>query len=286
MTDLMMEHLVQLKNEWKCFGGRQRVFSHVSETTHCEMEFAVYEPPVRKEPPLVLYFLSGLTCTWQNFVTKAGAQRAAAEHNVLLVCPDTSPRGAGVPDCPGEDDMGQGAGFYLNATEQPWAQHFRMEDYVLSELPRLVETGRPLATGRALCGHSMGGHGALTLGIKNPDFFSSVSAFSPIVTPSEVPWGSRAFAAYLGQNEERWHQYDTCRLLRTRGYTREILVDQGMSDPFLDQHLKPQRLSEACAESGTPLTLRQQEGYDHSYYFIATFVADHLAWHRQRCALE
>lgn len=276
---------MQIKSEWKCFGGSQKVYLHNSETTGTAMEFAVYEPPARSEAPLLLYFLSGLTCTWQNFVTKAGAQRAAAEYNVMIVCPDTSPRGADVPDCPDEDGLGQGAGFYLNATQEPWSRHFKMHDYVRHELPRLVETDRTFS-GRALSGHSMGGHGALTLGISYPEFYSSVSAFSPIVNPSEVPWGKQAFSAYLGEDKEKWLQYDACELLRRRGYTGQFLIDQGSVDPFLERELAPQRFVDACAQSGVPLELRMQDGYDHSYYFIASFIADHLAWHRAQNALR
>lgn len=269
---------MQIKNEWKSFGGIQKVYTHHSEATGTPMDVAVYEPPTRSQPPLVLYFLSGLTCTWQNFVTKAAAQRAAAEHNVMIVCPDTSPRGSDVPDLPEEDGLGQGAGFYLNATQEPWNKHFKMHDYVRHELPRLVEQDRSLF-GRALSGHSMGGHGALTLGLLYPEFYSSVSAFSPIVNPSEVPWGKRAFTAYLGADREQWLQHDACHLVRSHGYSRRFLIDQGSCDPFLERELTTQRFVDACSEAGVPLELRMQNGYDHSYYFIASFISDHIAWH-------
>jgi S-formylglutathione hydrolase len=272
---------MKLEKEWKVFGGMQRVFSHQSEATGTRMEFAVFEPPKGAEPPMILYFLSGLTCSWENFVTKAGAQRAAVEHNVLIVCPDTSPRGEGVPDRPEEYDLGQGAGFYLNATEAPWSQHFKMRQYIESELPGLVEAGRDVSH-RAISGHSMGGHGALTLGISNPEFYHSVSAFSPVVAPCRVPWGQKAFAAYLGEDREPWADHDACRLVETRGYDRSLLIDQGEADTFLKEQLRPDLFEASCKQAGVHLQLRLQPGYDHSYYFIATFIGEHLAWHRDR----
>lgn len=271
---------MKLEKEWKCFGGVQRVFSHDSSSTKTGMQFAVFDPPQSDSPPLVLYFLSGLTCTWENFVTKAGAQRAAAEHNVRIVCPDTSPRGEGVPDVPERDDLGKGAGFYLDAKMEPWATHFQMKTYVTRELPTLVEGQSPPAH-RAICGHSMGGHGALTLGILEPDFYHSLSAFSPIVAASQVPWGQNALGSYLGQDEEQWKKHDACELLLSRGYQRPILIDQGSSDPFLQEQLRPELFAEASKKSGVASTIRLQPGYDHSYYFISTFISEHVAWHRE-----
>lgn len=273
---------MKIFKEWKCFGGSQRVYEHQSHATGTRMEFSVYEPP-GNERSGVLYYLSGLTCTWENVLTKGGAQAWAAEHNVTLVCPDTSPRGAGVPDHPEEDDLGMGAGFYLNATQAPWALHYKMYDYVVRELPQLIEPALPAFSGRrGIFGHSMGGHGALTLGIKNPEFYSSVSAFSPIVAPSQVPWGKKAFAQYLGADQAAWAEHDACQLVMEHGYARELLIDVGTADNFLHEQLRPELFENACTEAGVALTLRRQAGYDHSYYFISTFMRDHLAWHAAR----
>lgn len=275
---------MEVINEWAHFGGTQRVYAHQSEATSSRMEFAVFTPAPSSKPPLTLYFLSGLTCTWENFVTKAGVGAAASEHGVTVVCPDTSPRGDDVPDRPDEVDLGQGAGFYVNATQAPWSKHFRMYDYVRDELPLLVDKAQGVPAHRGICGHSMGGHGALTLAIKNPTFFQSVSAFAPIVAPSDVPWGQKALAAYLGADPELWKEHDTCRLLKKTGYNSPILVDQGSADPFLEKQLRPELLRVACEQARTPLTLRMQPGYDHSYYFISTFIAEHVAWHRERAS--
>lgn len=272
---------MKLEKEWKCFGGHQRVYSHESEVTRTRMEFAVYDPPPQQTPPLLLYFLSGLTCTWENFVTKAGAQRAAAEHNVTIVCPDTSPRGEGVADRPDEYDLGQGAGFYLDATEAPWSSHFHMRSYIREELPRLVEDGR-MVTHRAISGHSMGGHGALTLGLSDPGFYHSVSAFAPIVAPTEVPWGRKAFLAYLGTDENQWKKYDACHLLASRGYDRPLLIDQGLDDTFLSEQLRPELFAQASQKAHADSQVRLQPGYDHSYYFISSFIGEHIAWHKDR----
>ncbi|MBW8823569.1 MAG: S-formylglutathione hydrolase [Xanthomonadales bacterium] len=267
-----------------CFGGWQDVWRHHSGVLDCEMNFAVYLPPqAARERCPVLYWLSGLTCTEQNVITKAGAQRHAAEHGVILVAPDTSPRGDGVPDAEGYD-LGKGAGFYLDATQAPWSAHYRMYDYVVNELPALVEADFPATDARAISGHSMGGHGALTIALKNPGRYRSVSAFSPIVAPSRVPWGEKAFVAYLGDDREAWKRHDTVELVKQGRLEQAseklpLLVDQGDADEFLATQLKPELLREACAAAGHPLTLRMQPGYDHSYYFIASFIGDHIAHH-------
>ena len=263
-----------------CFGGRQEVWSHASATLGCTMRFAVYLPPQAQAGPCpVLYWLSGLTCTEQNFVTKAGAQRYAAEQGLILVAPDTSPRGEGVADDPKSYDLGQGAGFYVNATEAPWAPHYRMHDYVVQELPDLVEAHFPASGARSISGHSMGGHGALVCALKNPGRYRSVSAFSPIVAPSQVPWGEKALGAYLGADRVAWQAWDACALVRTATERLPLLIDQGEADEFLPVQLKPQLLSQACEAAGHPLQLRMRPGYDHSYYFIATFIGEHMAHH-------
>lgn len=262
-----------------CFGGWQDFWRHHSDVLDCGMNFAVYLPPqaVSERCP-VLYWVSGLTCSEQNFITKAGAQRYAAEHGLIIVAPDTSPRGDDVPDADGYD-LGKGAGFYVNATQAPWSTHYRMYDYVADELPALVEENFPVTDARAISGHSMGGHGALTIALKNPGRYRSVSAFSPIVAPSRVPWGEKAFTAYLGTDREAWKQYDAVELVKSAAEKLPLLVDQGDADEFLATQLKPELLREACAAAGHPLTLRMQPGYDHSYYFIASFIGDHVAHH-------
>lgn len=267
------------------FGGRQEVWQHASSALGCTMRFGVYLPPaaLRGERCPVLYWLSGLTCTEQNFITKAGVQQHAAQHGLIVVAPDTSPRGADVPNDPAYD-LGQGAGFYLNATQAPWATHFRMEDYVVDELPALVEAHFAATAQRSLSGHSMGGHGALTLALRHPGRYASVSAFSPIVAPSAVPWGQKAFSAYLGDDRSAWAAHDTVALIANASERLPLLVDQGEADEFLPTQLQPERLQAACAAVGHPLTLRLQAGYDHSYYFIASFIGEHVAWHAR--ALE
>jgi len=268
----------------RCFGGFQDVYRHSSEVLGCDMTFSVYLPPkIEKERCHVLYFLSGLTCTHENFTTKAGVQRYASEAGLVVVVPDTSPRGEGVPD-DAATDLGQGAGFYLNATQAPWSKHFRMYDYVTKELPDLVEKSFHVTDRRGIFGHSMGGHGALVVALKNPGRYRSVSAFSPIVAPMRCPWGEKAFTAYLGNDREAWRAYDATELVARAKERLPILVDQGTVDSYLESQLKPELLEEACRQAGHPLTLRRQEGYDHSYYFIATFVADHVEHHRR--ALE
>lgn len=262
-----------------CFGGWQDVWEHRSDTLGTAMRVGVYLPPQAAYGRCpVLYWLSGLTCTEQNFITKAGAQRYAAEHGVIVVAPDTSPRGAGVPDAGGYD-LGQGAGFYLNATQPPWSAHYRMHDYVVHELPALIEAHFPADDARAISGHSMGGHGALVLALRNPGRYRSVSAFAPIVAPTEVPWGRKAFAAYLGEDPAVWREWDACALVAQARERLPLRVDQGEADEFLATQLQPERLREACAAAGHPLTLRLHPGYDHSYYFIATFIGEHVAYH-------
>jgi S-formylglutathione hydrolase len=246
------------------------------------MVFAVYLPPQAQAGGTlpVLYWLSGLTCTDENFSTKAGAQRYAAEHGVILVMPDTSPRGAGIA---GEDDsydFGTGAGFYLNATQAPWSRHYRMYDYIVNELPALIAGNFPVDNARqSISGHSMGGHGALTIALKNPGKYRSVSAFSPIVAPMQVPWGQKAFKNYLGDDTAAWQQYDTIELIRNGAGKMPLLVDQGGADEFLDNQLRPELLEQACRDAGFELTLRRQPGYDHSYFFIASFIGEHIAYH-------
>ena len=267
-----------------CFGGRQGVYKHASEATGTEMSFAVYLPhrAVAEHVPAVLY-LSGLTCTWENVTVKAGAQHTCAELGLAFIAPDTSPRGT---DLPGEHeayDFGSGAGFYLDATQEPWAQHYRMYSYITEELPAVLAGNFPIDMGRlGITGHSMGGHGALTIALKNPDRYRAVSAFAPICRPRDCPWGEKAFTGYLGSDQAAWRAYDACALIEDGARLPEILVDQGGADDFLDSQLRPQLLEEACKAAGIPLTLRMQEGYDHSYYFIASFMEDHLRWHADR----
>ena len=262
-----------------CFGGWQDVYRHHSDVLGCEMNFAVYLPPQAATQKLpVLYWLSGLTCTEQNFITKAGAQRYAAEPGVILVAPDTSPRGDGVADAEGYD-LGKGAGFYVNATQEPWSQHYRMYDYVASELPALIEANFPATDARGISGHSMGGHGALIVALKNPGRYRSVSAFSPIVAPSQVPWGQKALEAYLGTDRNAWRDWDATALAAGASERLPLLIDQGEADEFLATQLKPKLLQAACAAAGHPLQLRMQPGYDHSYYFIESFIGEHIAHH-------
>ena len=263
-----------------CFGGWQDVYRHRSGVLGCEMNVAVYLPPQAESGAKlpVLYWLSGLTCTEQNFITKAGAQRYAAEHGLILVAPDTSPRGEDVADTDGYD-LGKGAGFYVDAEALPWARHYRMHDYVANELPALIEASFPASDARSICGHSMGGHGALTIALKHPGRYRSVTAFAPIVAPSQVPWGEKAFTAYLGPDREAWKAWDATELVRTAAEKLPILIDQGQADEFLDSQLKPWLLEEAAQAAGHPLVLRMQPGHDHSYYFIASFIGEHIAHH-------
>ena len=266
-----------------CFGGRQFKLKHRSEVLGCEMTFSVYLPPqAAKGLVPTIWWLSGLTCTDDNFVQKAGAQRYAAEAGVAIVCPDTSPRGDGVPDDPESAwDFGLGAGFYVNATQSPWAANYRMYDYVVDELPRvLAASDLPLNVERSsIMGHSMGGHGALTIALKNPGKYKSVSAFAPICAPLQCPWGEKALGNYLGPDRDQWRDYDACELIAEAAERLPILVDQGQADSFLKEQLKPKLLEKACDAAKHPLTLRMQPGYDHSYFFIATFIVDHIRHH-------
>ena len=269
-----------------CFDGEQLRIKHYSSALSCEMIFSIYLPPqanTQKVP--LLWWLSGLTCNDQNFVTKAGAQRIAAELGIAIIAPDTSPRGDEVPDdAQNAWDFGLGAGFYINATQWPWAKHYRMYDYVQSELPALSakEFGNKIdATRQSIAGHSMGGHGALTLAIRHPEQYLSVSAFAPIVAPTQCPWGEKAFSHYLGHDKAAWAEHDTCSLIATRGYNKPILVEQGLADNFLATQLKPELLEDACQQADVALTLNRRDGYDHSYYFISTFFENHLRYHAQ-----
>jgi S-formylglutathione hydrolase len=261
-------------------GGRQEVWQHESQVLGCAMKFGIYLPRAALEGQRcpVLYWLSGLTCTEQNFITKANAQEHAARHGIVVVAPDTSPRGDNVADDPAYD-LGQGAGFYLNATQPPWAAHYRMQDYVAQELPTLVEQHFPATSARAISGHSMGGHGALVTALRNPGRYRSVSAFSPIVAPSQVPWGQKVFSTYLGGDRAQWTQWDAVELVAGSTERLPLLVDQGEADEFLAGQLRPQLLRAACDAAGHPLTLRLHDGYDHSYYFIASFLGEHFAHH-------
>ncbi|UMO90100.1 S-formylglutathione hydrolase [Pectobacterium sp. PL64] len=270
---------MELLEEHRMFGGWQQRYRHVSETLNTAMTFSIYLPPTQDDtPPPVLYWLSGLTCNDENFTTKAGAQRVASELGLVLVMPDTSPRGDGVADDAGYD-LGQGAGFYVNATQAPWAAHYRMYDYISSELPALIQQHFNVNRRQSISGHSMGGHGALMLALRNPDQFQSASAFAPIVNPSQVPWGRKALTAYLGEDETQWLQYDSCHLLANSQKKLPMLVDQGDCDQFLPDQLQPAKLEELASQYDWPLTLRTQSGYDHSYFFIASFIEDHLRFH-------
>ncbi|MEQ9842615.1 S-formylglutathione hydrolase [Pectobacterium brasiliense] len=274
-----MTSSLELLEEHRMFGGWQQRYRHVSETLNTAMTFSIYLPPTQDDtPPPVLYWLSGLTCNDENFTTKAGAQRAASELGLVLVMPDTSPRGDDVADDAGYD-LGQGAGFYVNATQAPWAAHYRMYDYISSELPALIQQHFNVNRRQSISGHSMGGHGALMLALRNPDQFQSASAFAPIVNPSQVPWGRKALTAYLGEDETQWLQYDSCHLLANSQKKLPMLVDQGDCDQFLPDQLQPAKLEELASQYDWPLTLRTQSGYDHSYFFIASFIEDHLRFH-------
>jgi S-formylglutathione hydrolase len=266
----------------KSFGGWHKQYTHTSETTHCTMRFAIFLPPQANanHPVPVLYWLSGLTCSDENFMQKAGAHRIAAELGIAIVAPDTSPRGDNIANDEAYD-LGQGAGFYVNATQAPWNKHFQMYDYVVNELPSLIEEHFPVTSQKAISGHSMGGHGALTIGLKNPLIYSSISAFSPIANPVNCPWGKKAFSAYLGENSEQWQAHDASYLMQASDVKIPTLVDQGLADDFLTEQLKPDTLLTAAKASNFPLELRQHEGYDHSYYFIASFIEDHIRFHGQ-----
>ncbi|OLP20489.1 S-formylglutathione hydrolase [Leptolyngbya sp. 'hensonii'] len=277
----MTSNTLTIRSQHTCFGGTLGFYSHVSDTCAGDMRFSVYLPPQAAAGPLpVLYFLSGLTCTEENFMVKAGAQRYAAEEGLILVAPDTSPRQTGIPSEDDDWEFGSGAGFYVDATQEPWQQHYRMYSYVTVELPALVATHFPIQPDRqGISGHSMGGHGALICALRHPDRYRSVSAFAPIVAPSRCPWGQKAFTHYLGADSTAWSAYDATELVTQAPDDRLILIDQGTADQFLETQLMPQVFERACAAVGQPLTLRMQPGYDHSYYFIATFIGDHIRYH-------
>jgi S-formylglutathione hydrolase len=272
-----------LQKQHACCGGTVGYYSHPSPTCHCDMRLAVFVPPQAQAGPVpVLFYLSGLTCTEDNFTSKAGAQRYAAEHGIMLVAPDTSPRGEEVPDAADAWDFGTGAGFYVDATESPWSSHYHMYSYVVNELPELIAQEFSVHRDRmGIFGHSMGGHGALVCGLRHPDRFKSISAFAPIAAPSQCPWGQKAFSGYLGADTDRWKAYDATELVQAHPQPdRVILIDQGTADPFLEQQqLLPEVFATACEQAGQPLNLRMQPGYDHSYFFIASFMADHLRHH-------
>jgi S-formylglutathione hydrolase len=268
--------------EHACYGGVQGFYAHESSECFTEMRFSVYRPPQAKEHKVpVLYYLAGLTCTEETFMIKAGAQRMAAELGLMLVAPDTSPRS---PRIEGDDaswDFGLGAGFYVDATQAPWRTHYRMYSYVTRELPVIVREHFSTDERQSIFGHSMGGHGALVCALRNPGLYRSVSAFAPVVAPTQVPWGRKAFSNYLGPDQESWREYDACELVRKNTFHGSILIDQGGADKFLQEQLRPQRFVEACAANKTSLNFRMQSGYDHSYYFISTFMADHLRHHAE-----
>ncbi|WP_394673668.1 S-formylglutathione hydrolase [Limnobacter sp.] len=273
---------MKLLSSVQCFGGLQNQYEHASETLNCTMQFSVYLPPQaqagHKVP--VAYWLSGLTCTDQNFATKAGAQRVASELGIAVVMPDTSPRGKDVPDDADKSyDFGLGAGFYVDATEAPWSTHYKMYSYIVEELPALIEAALPVSQLKSVFGHSMGGHGALTIALNNPDRYVCVSAFSPIVSPIQCPWGQKALGLYLGDNQAAWQRHDTVALIRSGASQLPMLVDQGLADNFLVTQLKTELLGAALQETGYKAEVRYQAGYDHSYYFIATFIEDHLRFH-------
>lgn len=265
----------------KSFNGWTKRFRHYSPTLSCSMAFALYLPPQAEGQTVpVLYWLSGLTCTEENFMQKAGAQKVAAELGIAIVAPDTSPRGEAVPDDPdGQYDFGLGAGFYVNATQEPWARHYRMYDYVVDELPALIEQHFPVTNRRSISGHSMGGHGAIVCGLRNPDRYRSISAFAPIANPMNCPWGRKALGHYLGADRQLWRDYDSSELMTTVAQQRPLLVDQGGDDQFLAEQLQPEALLQAAESSNYPLVHHLRDGYDHSYYFIASFIEDHLHFH-------
>ena len=279
---------IETLSETSCFGGRIGFYRHTSSSNNCDMQFSVFVPPQAAQGKVpVLTFLSGLTCTEENFMVKSGAQRVAAMLGLMLVSPDTSPRGEGVPDDPDDDyDFGLGAGFYLNATQEPWSANYQMYDYITKELPPVIFDNFPGDPERhGLTGHSMGGHGALTIGLRNPDMFRSLSAFAPICTTLHSPWGQKALGYYLGADKSAWQDHDASEVARRSGsvtkYDR-ILVDQGADDPFLAEQLRPELFEAACKESGLPLELHIHKGYDHGYYFISTFIEEHLRFHAER----
>ena len=281
MVKVKTMDVLETISEQRLHGGLQGFYRQHSDVCGGPMRFAVYQPPqVAQQPCPVLYFLAGLTCSEETATVKAGAQRLAAELGLVLVMPDTSPRGTGIDGATGDWEFGEGAGFYVDATEAPWSSRFRMHSHVAEELPAWIAAHFPVDTSRSsICGHSMGGHGALTIALKHPSRYRSVSAFAPIVAPSQVPWGRKALPRYLGADPAAWAAYDACELVRRQLFPGTILIDQGESDQFLDVQLKPELFGRACAEAGQPLLLRRHAGYDHSYWFIASFIDDHLRHH-------
>ncbi len=278
-----MSELTQI-SQVRCFGGWVGTYTHQSTVNNCQMRFAVYLPPKAKSDDNlpVLYWLSGLTCTEENFITKSGALKYAAKHGIVIVAPDTSPRGEGVPDDPeGSWDFGLGAGFYVNATQAPWQQHYQMYDYIRAELPALIEQNFGVDKHRkSISGHSMGGHGALVIALKNPECYRSVSAFAPIVAPTQCPWGEKAFSHYLGADKTAWLEYDACHLVaHHQGRKLPLFVSQGNADGFLAEQLKPELLVSACQQAKHPLQLERHPEYDHSYFFIASFIEQHMLYH-------
>lgn len=276
-----MSTLIEKKSDQACFGGRMGFYTHASVQTGTVMRFGIFLPPQAAHGPVpALYYLAGLTCTEETFLIKAGAQRVVAELGLALVACDTSPRGLNLPGEADSWDFGLAAGFYLDATNEPWSKNYRMGSYVNEELPAIIEANFPIRKDRrGIFGHSMGGHGALTTALRNPERWHSVSAFAPIVNPVAVPWGQKAFRNYLGEDSTTWESYDACLLIRKRAYPGHILVDQGLSDQFLERELKPENLDRAARDAGQKLSLRLHADYDHSYWFIQTFVADHLRHH-------
>jgi S-formylglutathione hydrolase len=273
---------LNLISEYKSFGGKVGFYSHASSTCKGEMRFAIYQPPQATQQPVpILYFLSGLTCTEENFMVKAGGvQRFAAEYGLILVAPDTSPRHTGIPGEDDDWDFGTGAGFYVDATEEPWLQYYQMYSYVVQELPAVITANFPARWDKqSIFGHSMGGHGALVCAMRNPQLYKSVSAFAPITAPMRCPWGQKIFSGYLGSDKETWRAYDASELVKKVGYHSSILIDQGTVDKFLAEQLMPEVFEQACADVNQPLNLRYQEGYDHSYHFISTFIEDHIRHH-------
>lgn len=283
---MQMNTAIETESSWRTHGGTLSVHTHPSDLCKSKMKFAVFVPPQAAEGPCpVLWYLSGLTCTWANVMEKSGIARSAAEHGFIIVAPDTSPRGDDVADDEAYD-LGQGAGFYLSATESPWSTHYRMDSYITEELAAIVAAGFPVDTARqGITGHSMGGHGALTLHLKHPDVYRSASAFSPIAAPSRVPWGQKAFSHYLGDDRDAWASYDASMLVARRRTDVTLLIDTGTADPFLREQLSAEHFREVCAQAEQPLNYRLQEGYDHSYWFIASFIDDHLAHHAAALAL-
>ena len=271
---------METESNWTSHGGQLSVHTHASDVCQCDMRFAVYSPPQAKERDVpVLWYLSGLTCTWANVMEKSAIQAAAAKHGIMIIAPDTSPRGEAVADDEAYD-LGQGAGFYLSATQAPWSSHFKMDKYVTEELSALVANNFAANMDKqGITGHSMGGHGALTLHLKHPDQYKSVSAFSPITSPSIVPWGKKALSTYLGDDKQAWQQYDALELVKSQHSQAKMLIDTGTSDQFLEEQLKPELFIAACNDNAQAINYRMQPGYDHSYYFIASFIGDHLEHH-------